>query len=559
VTPYRQKPGATTIRVQAWAHRAGARFRRSLLGSITGAPLQAPRLRWGNGFTGYNSRYPMRARTLIVAAAAAAATGLLAVPGSAGAVTCSHQASAYTQGSGGIEAFDGPTTGDPLAPAQWGLNQIKAPGAWGRGARGGGATIAVVDTGADLTHPDLQGKLAGGTDYVKDGDGCPGPQDENGHGTHVSAIAAAVTGNGAGGAGVAPDAKILPVRALNAGGSEPKAGVVYEAIRWAADNGAKVINLSLADLPLLATLDGTDEDAEKAVDHAWSKGAVVVAAASNESFPVCNYPAAAKHAVCAAATDFNGLPAAYSNFPNSPSGGLAVRAPGGTGSQFFCEDSIDIWSATWPEESIDKSCGDVKGYETFAGSSMAAPYVSGVAALLAGRGLSNTQIVECLRTTSSNAGEYDPVYGYGVVDADTAVSKCAPATTPAYQPPPSQSPPPGGNEQPAPSGGGAAEPEANVTVTVRRTTRSQLARTGQLKATVRSDRAVSVKLRGVLTRGKSKSTAGTRTVQLGGSGSRGVVVRLSKSARRALARSNRYRLVLRWRAGSRTGSATATR
>jgi hypothetical protein len=98
-----------------------------------------------------------------------------------------------------------------------------------------------------------------------------------------------------------------------------------------------------------------------------------------------------------------------------------------------------------------------------------------------------------------------------------------------------------------------------VTVTVKRTTRSRLAKSGQLKATVTSDRAVSVKLRAVLTRGKKKSTAGTKTVKLGGSGSRAAVVRLSKSARRALARSSKYRLVLRWRAGSRTGSATATR
>ena len=361
----------------------------------------------------------MRVRTLIPGLVAAIV--VLVAPASASAITCAYPESAYSKGTG-VPAFGGPTTGDPLAPAQWGLNQIKAPGAWGKGARGAGVTIAVLDTGVDLAHPDLKGKLLGGTDYVKEGDQCPGAQDEHGHGTHVAAIAAAVTGNGAGGAGVAPDAKILPVRVLNASGSEPKPGVVYEGIRWAADNGAKVINLSLADLPLLATLDGSDEDAQKAVDHAWSKGAVVVAAASNEAFPLCNYPAAAKNAVCVAATDFNGAPAGYSNFPNSPEGNVEVRAPGGTGSQFFCEDSVDIWSATWPGEAIDSSCGEVKGYETFAGTSRASPYVAGVAALLAARGLSNAQILECLRTTSDNKGSYDPVYGYGIVDAQAAVA-----------------------------------------------------------------------------------------------------------------------------------------
>jgi hypothetical protein len=96
-------------------------------------------------------------------------------------------------------------------------------------------------------------------------------------------------------------------------------------------------------------------------------------------------------------------------------------------------------------------------------------------------------------------------------------------------------------------------------VTVKRTSRARLAKSGRLSVTIRSDRGVSVKLRAVLTRGKSKSTAGSRTVSLGGAGTKTAGVRLSKSARRALARSSRYRLVLRWRAGSQTGSAAASR
>jgi hypothetical protein len=96
-------------------------------------------------------------------------------------------------------------------------------------------------------------------------------------------------------------------------------------------------------------------------------------------------------------------------------------------------------------------------------------------------------------------------------------------------------------------------------VTVKKQTRAQLARSGRLTVTVKTDRAASVKLRAVLTRGKSKSTAGSRTVELSGAGTRKAGVRLSKSARKRLASSRKYRLVLRWRSGSKTGSATASR
>src|SRR5437763_15506443 len=110
--------------------------------------------------------------------------------------------------SGGAPLTTAPN--DPLYPHQWGLAQIKAPAAWARGALGAGATIAVVDSGVDLNHPDLQGNLVPGVDLVS-GDPCGSAQDLNGHGTHVAGIAAAVTNNGVGVAGTAPAAKIMPV------------------------------------------------------------------------------------------------------------------------------------------------------------------------------------------------------------------------------------------------------------------------------------------------------------------------------------------------------------
>lgn len=306
---------------------------------------------------------------------------------------------------------------DPLFASQWGLDQINAPEAWARGATGTGTVIAVVDTGVDLEHPDLRSKLVPGFDFVAGKKDCPpGPQDENGHGTHVAGIAAAVTDNGIGVAGTAPDARIMPIRVLDAEGSGSLDDVAA-GIRYAADHGADVINLSLGELPIVGQLTALNQDIEDAVQHAWSKGSLVVAAAGNESYPLCSYPAFANHAVCVGATDSRGLPSYYSNFPNNQQT-MGVRAPGGVGS-VFCEHDEDIWSTLWPGSDYD-SCGDIAGYETLAGTSMASPFVAGLAAMLYGQGLSNAEIVERLKQTSSNGGVYDPVYGYGIVDADAA-------------------------------------------------------------------------------------------------------------------------------------------
>src|SRR3954454_9723954 len=224
----------------------------------------------------------------VLGATVAVLVGLMLAASSAGAaVTCTYAPSDYSSaGSAG-----GPPANDPLFAKQWGLTQIKAPGAWARGARGAGATIAVIDTGADLAHPDLQANLVPGADFVPDGGECAGPQDENGHGTHTAGIAAAVTNNGVGVAGTAPDAKVMPLRALDADGSGEDAWIIA-AIKHAADNGAKVINMSLGGQVILGEVPQLNEELEAAVQYAWDKGVVVVASAGNESFPLCSFPAA---------------------------------------------------------------------------------------------------------------------------------------------------------------------------------------------------------------------------------------------------------------------------
>ena len=335
--------------------------------------------------------------------------------GKAGASACTVPSADYdgggAPGSGAVN--------DPLLSEQWGLTQINAPAAWQRGAKGAGVTIAVLDTGVDLEHPDLAANLVAGTDVVAGQNDCPaGPQDENGHGTHVAGIAAAVTDNGFGVAGTAPDASIMPVRVLDEEGSGSIEEIV-EGIRYAADRGAEVINMSLGELPVVGQLTAINQDLEDAIDYAFSKGSLVVAAAGNESFPLCSYPSFANRAVCVAATDSRGLPSYYSNFPVNQQM-VGVRAPGGVGS-VFCEDAEDIWSTILPGSSLD--CDpDLAGLDTLAGTSMATPFVSGVAAMLFGQGLDNAAVIERLKQTSSNGGTYEPVYGYGIVDAGAATA-----------------------------------------------------------------------------------------------------------------------------------------
>ncbi|HYI43913.1 MAG TPA: S8 family serine peptidase [Actinomycetota bacterium] len=336
-------------------------------------------------------------------------------------------------------------TNDPYFSEQWHLATIEAEEAWTT-AQGDGALVAIVDSGVDLTHPDLQANLVSYTDadMVEPLGKClpgakkarctqDGAQDESGHGTHVAGIVAAVANNGIGVAGVAPTAKLLPVRVLD----ENEEGTIKQiaaGIEYASDRGAKVINLSLGFDPVDDATGrelGVFAPIAKAIEEAWAGGAVIVVAAGNDTLPICTSPASYPEVVCVGATDQLDLISYFSNFDAAHPNYLV--APGGWGqgdlslgynSPTSIACSGEIFSTYLRTK--EKWCSPEAGYEGISGTSMSAPIVSGVAALLAGRGVSNEDIVDCLKASADDLGSpgRDPFYGYGRVNAASAVTTC---------------------------------------------------------------------------------------------------------------------------------------
>jgi serine protease len=327
-------------------------------------------------------------------------------------------------------------TNDPLRAQQWGLDQIRAEDAWAS-STGSGAVVAVVDSGVDLNHPDLKANLVPGATFIGCNPSCgngdwKGPdgvgQDNDTHGTHVSGIIAAVTNNGIGVAGTAPDAKIMPIKALEDGSGAFED--IANGIRYAADHGADVVNLSLGAMPGVQalTITGVESTVTDAIAYANSKGVLVVAAAGNESFPVCDTPSFENGALCVTATTRDETPAWYSNGALK-SDMFAVAAPGGAG-LVFCEDDI---VSTVPQGKGSAACGQ-SDYDYYAGTSMATPYVSGVGALLAaqGRTLDNIKsaLIDTARTPGAGTGVYTTSYGHGIVDAAAATAYQGAAAAP---------------------------------------------------------------------------------------------------------------------------------
>jgi thermitase len=287
---------------------------------------------------------------------------------------------------------------DPLRSQQWNLDLIGADAAHSV-TRGEGAVVAVVDTGVDAGHADLAGRLLPGVNFAT---GATGPQDEDGHGTHVTGIVAADEGNGVGVGSVAPGARVLPVRVLGADGSGTDADVA-KGIDYAVAHGADVINLSLGGTALDAFLPGGEFAA--AVQRAVDAGVVVVAAAGNDSVPLCEQPRIRGEILCVGAVDKRGMRSFFSSGDER-----TVMAPGGSAAGGSGEDVL----STVPGSK----------YAEMAGTSQAAPHVSGVAALLVSRGVRGPAAVARVLATARDAGMpgADSVYGAGIVDAAAAVS-----------------------------------------------------------------------------------------------------------------------------------------
>jgi subtilisin family serine protease len=304
------------------------------------------------------------------------------------------------------------------ASGLWNITSIGAP------ASADGITIAVVDTGVDAAHPALAGRVLAQKDYV--GDGRSG--DPHGHGTHVAGTAAGKTIDCGGGAvplGVAPTAQILPVRVLDEEGSGTM-GDVAAGIRYAADRGAHVINLSLGPEVAVTNLVTGGGSLADAIEYAWSKGSVPVLAAGNDAILGAfgsgygDIPAVVVTATTRAKTK-----ASYATGVGSARWGIA--APGGDGS----DGAGDILSA-FPKE----RCAYM------AGTSMAAPHVAGAVAALRARGLSPRQSVDRLLATADDLGS-PSTYGAGLLNLGRALDGLggAPAPTPAAAPAPTPASP----------------------------------------------------------------------------------------------------------------------
>ncbi|WP_409299892.1 S8 family peptidase [Peribacillus sp. SCS-155] len=266
---------------------------------------------------------------------------------------------------------------------QWNLPVIQAEQGWDISRGSKDIVIAVVDSGVDLHHPDLRGRLTSGYNVLANNHI---PDDDNGHGTHVAGIIASETNNARGVAGLTWYNKIMPVKAMGAKGYGTTFDVA-KGIIWATDHGADVINLSLGNYQPSAVM-------HEAVQYAFRKNVVIVTAAGNDNTDQPSYPAAYPEVLSVAAVDYQGNRAPFSNFGEH----VDVSAPG-----------VEIPSTYFHQQ-----------YAALSGTSMASPHVAALAGLIKSKNpdLKNTDIMKNIGRTSYDLGAagVDQYYGSGLID-----------------------------------------------------------------------------------------------------------------------------------------------
>jgi subtilisin family serine protease len=289
------------------------------------------------------------------------------------------------------------TPNDAVLGQQWALRNIHAFEAWDI-TTGGGVTIALLDTGVSLSHPDLKGKLLPGHDFANNDDD---PSDDEGHGTYTAGVAAANSNNGTGIAGICWGCKILPVKVLNHRGQGDDADIAA-GIRWAVDQGARIISMSLGGP------DDTDVMRD-AVTYAHDHNVLIIAASGNgqEDGNKPNYPAAYPGVLAVAATGPNDSVTGFSTTGDY----VDIAAPG-----------VGVWSTLWTDET-----GNTYGAAN--GTSAACPHVAGAAALVLSLrpDLSADQLAEILEAAADDqdAPGKDRQEGYGRLNLLRAVQMAA--------------------------------------------------------------------------------------------------------------------------------------
>lgn len=293
---------------------------------------------------------------------------------------------------------------DPKFGAQYSHQATQSQVGWSISRGDRRTLIAIVDSGVDINHPDLQGKIV---DVYNGADGNKDVVDYVGHGTHVAGIAAAMTNNGLGVAGVAPECGILAVKVASGNSSYPSTEGIANGIIWAADHGADVINLSL----------GSRRESEvitDAVKYALSKNVVVLAATGNDSARVKSYPAAVPGVIAVGSTDERDQRSSFSNYGDW----VSVTAPG----------SNILSTFPFNDNMIGK-----KEYGSISGTSMATPFATGLAGLIRSKypNMPVAMVKRALETSADDKGTpgYDEQFGFGRVNVGKAMMRASELAT----------------------------------------------------------------------------------------------------------------------------------